>query len=254
MLKRIAIAGGSIIPLLVLIGLLVRYVGPAAAQGLPQRTVEPPIVTKMAPLVFFKATTVGGSTVQTGRFAKPRSQPPDPITPFEASDDWVQQTTVYLLNRTNQGITWVLISFTFPNTNVGLQATRLYLGLVPETAASDPKENWWSPSGAPPSAVPIVNPPDRLPLLVRPGELLEIRLGDHWDQIGRELSPQLSLGTVKRMSVVVQACYFAPDVMWNGNHFRVRDRASNTWQDADRDYFPGDTESRLPGQPGWPEQ
>jgi hypothetical protein len=254
MIKRITLAAASIIPLLVLIGLLARYIGPAAAQGLPQRTVETPIVTKMAPLVFFKASIPGGTTVQTGRFAKPRSQPPDPITPFEAGDDWVQQITVYFLNRAQRSLTWVFISFDFLDANGGPNMSRLYLGLVPETAASDPKENWWSPSGAPPSTVPTVNPPGRLPLLVRPGELLEIRLGDYWDQIGRELSPQLSLETVRRMTVVVQGCYLGPDVMWNGNHFRVRDRASNTWQDANRDYFPGDTESRLPGLPGWPEQ
>ena len=65
----------------------------------------------------------------------------DPVAPFLADDDWVQNLTVYLFNRTNQTIVQGVLNFSFPET-LDYAAHRgpvfqLQLGRIPESVAFD---------------------------------------------------------------------------------------------------------------------
>jgi len=240
MLERLKIAGGSIVAFSALVG-LAAYRGPEAAAAQMRRQVEFPIVNRMPPVVITKVT-LGSVAVQAGRFVRPANTPPDPITPFLADDDWVQNLTVYLLNRTNQTIVYADFTFSFPETTDWASRFRagsgLVLGRIPQSAA-------FGDDGR-----PIHQPPEAQPILFRPGETMAIHLGDHIDRIKADVEPTRPLAALTAIEVRLVGVFFADGLRW-GPRYMTLDPRSHTWRTMGPDYFPGDMNRNYPGQPGW---
>lgn len=212
-----------------------------AALAQMQRQVEPPIVRQLHPVVVTRIT-LGAVTVQRGRFIKPVGTAQDPVSPFQADDNWVGNLTVHLLNRTNQTIVCAVLNLSFPETTNWATHFRagyqLALGRIPSSVA-------FRPDGR-----PIPPRPDSTPILFRPGQEMAIHLGDYIDQIKKAAESVRPLAALTTMNVNLVAFYFVDGTKWSGA-YEVFDPQNFTWRRTDAEYFPGNFRRNWPGQPGW---
>ena len=243
MFKRLKLSGACALLLAAVaavVQLAAQYISPegaGAAQML--RRVQLEEAKRFDPVVVTKIM-LGDTVVQKGRFAKPRGEVPDPTISFAAGDDWVQNVSIYLLNRTDKVIAYQLLSVDFPDTFVG--NTGLFVTL---------------PLGAPPPAfafnrngTPSHQPPGAQPLSWGPHETIAVHLRDHTDAIRASTGPEGSLATQSRMGVLLSVCYFADGMGWF-SQYMTWDRENSKWQVVDRNDGPVNPDSFWPGQPGW---
>jgi hypothetical protein len=165
-----------------------------AAQA--ERIVQFHIATKTEPVVITKVT-LGNVVVQAGRWAKPIGTAPDPMTPFQADDDWVGNLTVCVLNRTTRGrVVYMSMHFSFPETGDGRTTPRymyaLTLGRVPSAAAFE-------------IGRPLRLPVDSKPISFGPGQVLAVSLDNYISGI----QPHVPLATLTKMTIDFGLVYFA---------------------------------------------
>ncbi len=237
MVIRLKLIGGCALAFFV-IWIAVHYVKPggvAAAAGWkvvatgPQPRNAPVVVTKI---------TLGGVLVQKGLFAKPRGEPQDPITRFQAGDDWVEGLTVHLLNRTDKLIVHGFVQFTFPDAaGAGYQ---LELGNIPAGFA-------FSREGK------AVVRPRATVFQFGPRQVIAIHLRDCIEQIRNRVAPQAPLSSLSEMHVLLTGFDFEDGMRWAGAGYEVMDSSTHTWHSMDRSYFPGNIDLYWPGQAGWVE-
>jgi len=240
------VAGGSGLAFAVLLSLAALYLKPeAAAAAQAERQIQIPPARKNEAVVITKIT-LGDVVVQSVRVIKAVGVAPDPITPFQADDDWVQNLTLYLFNRTNQTIVYATVNFSFPETGDGHTVPRrgymLNLGRVPPPAAFDR------------NGKPLRQRPESQPIWFRPGQELAIRLGDYVDRIKTNVEPFMPLAVLTRLNVDLGLVFFADGMQWSGGGgFRALDPQTFTWRRLGPDYFPGDMDRKWPGHP-WKDQ
>jgi hypothetical protein len=244
MFKRLKVIGGGVLAFSVLLILAAQYVKAQAARAQTQRQVQFHIATRIEPVVVTKIT-LGNVAVQPGRFIKTVGTPTDPVTPFWADDDWVQNLTVYLLNRTNQTIVYSSVYFSFPETSDLLTHSRavfpLTLGRIPPSVTVDM------------NGKAVRQRPESQPILFRPGQTMAIHLGDYIDQIKTDVESVKPLAALTTVEVGFGRFFFADGMQWNGG-YRVLDPQSSNWRRMGPDYFPGDMDGRWPGRTGWIDQ
>lgn len=212
-----------------------------AAQG--DRQVDCGIATSSDAAVISKIT-VGNARVQCmwspplnsdrgGRFQGPPR--------FQAGDSWLQEVTIYLLNRTNKTIVYAEL-------NVGLfpqigndgspappqQRYSVILGRRPEVA------NFSSRTGEP-------MPQHGLPLTFTSNQTQVVRLSDYTDEIANIIR-RTQMGTVNSISVLPTYFVFDDGMSWNpGGRFQVPDEEHHgKWKLMPGDYFPGDVRANWP--------
>jgi hypothetical protein len=194
--------------------------------------------TKFAPLVVDKVT-LGNNLVQQGRYQTAEMRP-IPTRAFRAGDDWVENITVYLLNRTNQAIVYFWITFSFPVDSEGSARAffNLRLGRVPSTIELDQNRK-------------LMRRPLSEPIEIPPSETIAIRMSDYVDRIKEAVEPTIRIADARQMSVDVQpGVYFAGGMIWDGG-YRVFDPQAHIWRAMERDFFPGDPEAHWPKRLGW---
>jgi len=137
---------------------------PAAAAEAERRVQLDPVETVYA--VVPVKVTLGGSVVQNCRVYHGRSKEADPITPFRAGDDWIEQLSIYLLNRTNKTIVsqQVLVGFPESAGSGPPRAVLLQLGGIPASA---------------PYASSMPRPDTRQPISFQPGQVIAVHLSDY---------------------------------------------------------------------------
>jgi hypothetical protein len=236
MFKRLNGVGGSAFAFAAFvcaIGYCVNSESVAAAPGWkvaitgPQPRNAPVVVTKI---------TLGDVLVQKGRFAKARAEAEDPITRFQANDDWVERLSIYLLNRTDKSIVHGFVSFTFPDASgAGYQ---LELGNIPAGFA-------FSKAGK------AVVRPVAAPFLLGPKQVTAIHLRDYIEKIRERVELQAPLSRVSEMHVLPGGFDFQDGMRWAGANYELMDPGTHTWRSLDRNYFPGNMDLYWPGQPGW---
>jgi hypothetical protein len=203
-----------------------------------ERTVHIPTATKVEPLAITKVA-LGGVTVQRGRWIKPASEPPDADTPFTAGDDWIENVTIYLLNRTNQSIVFFGLQFTFSDRPAyPLAICQVHLGKRPASAAFDRQGN------------PLPENSRAEAITIRPGQTFTVRLADSMRRIRADIEAVSSIASVNRVSLGLLPVDFAGGLQWNGG-YEVFDPQASAWRSMGRDYFPGDMDGHWPGRPGW---
>ena len=245
MTKRPRLIVVSVLAFSALAGLAAYCVKPELARAAgPQREVWVPTYGAFSPVVV-AYVTLGDVVVQKCRVVKPRTEPPDPITPFSADDDWIRNLTVYLLNRTDKPIVFLTVGFAFPDTYVeqthaGFSVT---LGVIPPSALFDL-------NGRP---VKVKQPPGTKPIFFGPGEMMPIHLADYLDRIDVKRHLPASLAAQTTISVAPQPGTIFADGMWFNGGYRVFDPETSTWRRMDDGYFPGHPGRNLPGRPGWVE-
>ncbi len=151
-----------------------------------------------------------------------RSQPPGV---FQAGDDWLANTDIYLVNRTNKQIVYGYFLVSFPD-GPTRNAVPITMGIMPAVAAFDR-------SGKP-------MPQDgRAPLSFGPGQALVIHLGDYMNDITSALTPVLPAALTK-VRINANVFIFDDGMMWNpGAAYLMPDPAHpGQWTQMPRGYHP----------------
>jgi len=188
--------------------------------------------------VLFTAVTVGNMDVQCGLVVSRSAI--QTVTPFDAGDDWLQNTVLYLINRTNKTAVFGQIALWFPDTGSGSpsQPTRVFilsLGRLPRSAAF---------SGS--TGKPLSQPSSAQPMSFAPGQTLGIHLGDYIDGI-RASVDNLPFPAVTRVIIRRNSFVFDDGMQWTPAGFASPDPQNpGRWVNMAPSYFPGDVNANWP--------
>lgn len=201
-----------------------------------ERQVEVTPTDQMSPVA---ATEVrlGSTVVQPGRMLQQGRV--ERITPFQAGDDWIQNLTLHLYNRTNKTIVFAEIIFLFRESGSVARSGRgfdLELGRIPPSA----------PGGLRPQ------PSDRQPISFLPGQTMVVHLGDYIEQIRRQVEPVLPVAASTHLRISLVSFYFADGMLYRAGAYRSAD-PQNPGKELlmSRDYFPGNMNRSWPDRPDW---
>jgi hypothetical protein len=181
--------------------------------------------------------TLGGADVQCGLILSPTEV--QPVTPVAASDDWLQNITIELLNRTDKNIVHGEITLDFPEKGAGTR--------------DSPRTVYVTGFGRYPAGVvtingitrqPMVprNDPDTKPVLLAPGQTMVFSVREYIEEIKRVVDPKaISKVIIRRSSVL-----FDDAMRWDsgGGYSNPDPEHPGKWRYLDPSYFPG--------TPDWP--
>lgn len=164
-----------------------------------------------------------------------------PAPGFPAADDWLQNTTIYLFNRTNKTIVVAGLVIGFPQTGDGRSPAspqltfNLSLGLRPDFANFSPR-----------TGLPM--PQQGIPLSWSAGRIQVIRLSEYADQIRRRAQEQLS-DPVTSISINLAEVVFEDGMSWSGGSFHVPDpQHPGKLEHMPQGFFPGDPKANWPAE------
>jgi hypothetical protein len=218
-------------------------VGVAQAQQASERLVSVRDPEQITDAVLISNVAVVGKSVECGLFIKP----PDvvqPVTPFQAGSDWLQQMTISLVNRTNKTIAFGDIHVHFLDTGdcrslpcVGAEIT---LGQMPAVDAYEGR------TGRP------LRPEhsERPPLNWKPEQTVVVHVSDYMDEIERKLANFLAVTTVTKIYIYRGPFYFEDGMQWDQGRYAVPDpEHPGKFKELPADYFPGRRGNNWP--PGY---
>jgi len=208
-----------------------------SAETVTERRVEVPLTVRWSPVVVTKVT-LGDTIVQAGRML--RGVMADPVTPFQAGDDWIQNLTLHLYNRTNKSIVYAELHLVFQEARevrpdlAGIVPLRL--GRIPRTDAGTPRQQLPGPQQ----------------ISFSPGHTMVVRLSDHIVQIRVLLQRIMPLATATKLKVVLDHIYFADGMHSLRDTYRIADTPKpGKEQRMEPNYFPGDMNLSWPGRSDW---
>lgn len=185
---------------------------------------------------------VGGKTVECGLFIEhDRVQP---VTPFQASGDWLQQMTISLVNRTNKTIVYGSVIMHFVDTgdcvSLPCAGTELHFGHMPAIDAYDGR-----------TGQPLrLEHPERPPLGWQSEQTYVVHVSDYMDKIERSLSNFMSESAVGKVNIYRSAFYFEDGMRWTPGRYSVPDpERPGKFNHLPVDYFPGRRGNNWP--PGY---
>ncbi|MGD0870210.1 MAG: hypothetical protein ABSB88_11705 [Bryobacteraceae bacterium] len=237
MFRSLKLLGGSALALALL--LVMASVPATAAQA--ERQIDCGVAVTNDGVVITRVT-VGNVVVPC--MAAPG--PPDgrgpyqSAPPFQADDDWLQNVTIYLFNRTNKTIVWAGVQIGFPQTGDGRSPAtpqhtyNITVGRRPAVANFSPR------TGQP---MPLHD----IPLSFAGGRTQAIRLSEYIDQIRYTIQDALFAPVT---SIRINPAYFIFDdgMSWSpGGHFATPDQEHpGKWKPMPHDYFPGNVHANWP--------
>ena len=193
--------------------------------------------------VLISNVSVNGKTVECGLFVKPPLVI-QPVMPFRASDDWLQQMTISLVNRTNKTIVFADIHLHFLDTGDCRSAPcvggELRLGQMPAIDAYEGR------TGRP------IKPedPERPPLDWRPQQTLVVHVSDYMSEIEHVTAYGLPVTAVSKVKVSRGVFFFADGMRWTLGAYGVPDpEHPGKFKELPADYFPGHRGNNWP--PGY---
>lgn len=215
----------------VAIGLIL---APVWAQQSMQRQVSAyDDIEQITDAVLISNVAVSGETISCGLFIKPPAVI-QPVAPFQASGDWLQQMTISLVNRTNEPIVAGGIIFHFMDTgdcrSIPCIGTGLRFGQVPKIDAYDGR------TGKP------LDPQQRGSQAIewRPETTIVIHVGEYMKQIESELADFAPASEITKVKLYRGPFYFQNGMKWNLGSYSVPDpQRPGKFKELPADYFPG---------------
>ena len=193
--------------------------------------------------VMIAEIAVSGNPVECGLFVKPPAVV-QPVTPFQAGSDWLQQMTISLVNRTNKTIVFGAISLQFLDAgDCRTQPCRAYtirLGQVPAI------NNYSARTGEP------LKPdhPERPPLNWEPSQTIVVHVSDSLAEIKDALLSLSPVTEVTRVAVHIGPFFFNDGMRWNLGFYSVPDpERRGQFKHLPDNYFPGNRGHNWP--PGY---
>jgi len=230
--RRILLSGGAFAAITVSVTFLV------AGQQTEKRieverefAVDPVVVT---------AVTRGNSTIECG--LPTGNGQVQPVTPFQAGTDWLQNTTVQLYNQTDKTISFLQLTLVFPETGSGtqqspLRISNINLGRIPTSAAY---------SGRTGKEIP--QDPNTRALSLKGHDTLLVDLGAYIKGI-RESIDNVSFESISKCEIRRSVVYFEDGMKWAGGGYSQLDpKQPGKFYIMPKGYFPGDRAPMWPGE------
>jgi hypothetical protein len=192
--------------------------------------------------VMITKVTVGDTNVQCGLLTA--SHDLQPVAPFQAGSDWIQNMSIFLFNRTNKTIVAGHLTLGFPETGDGRTRPQhvypMQLGLLPAVDAFNGR-----------TGQPIPQDPNQKPLAWGPGQTLAVHLADYIDDVKDQVENDMPLATVTKLRVHIGPFFFSDGTRWYLDKFAVPepDRPGK-FKSLPDDYFPGNPLINWPPRPG----
>ena len=187
--------------------------------------------------------SVNGKTVECGLFIKPPLVI-QPVTPFRANSNWLQQMTISLVNRTDKTIVFGSLLFRFLDTgdchDLPCVAKTLSCGKMPAVDAYDGR-----------TGQPLrFDHPNQTSLDWKAGQTIVIHVSDYMDKIEERLSDSIPVTAVTKLFISRSSFYFEDGMRWNLGSYSVPDpEHRGKLKELPADYFPGIRGSNWP--PGY---
>jgi hypothetical protein len=224
MFRALKVGGGSAVALVLVLTAVTQSAKVGAAAAAPaERRLDCGGGELYDAVMVIKATVhdsevpCHASRDSTGRF-----QPP---AVFQANDDWLANTDIYLFNRTSKQIVYGDFIVSFPEAPTR-NVVPISLGIMPAVAAFDHYGRPMPQNG-------------RQPWSVGPGQTFVIHLANYIDDITNALTPVLPAALTK-VSINAQSCMFDDGMMWQpGANYLVPDQTHpGQWTHMPRGYHP----------------
>jgi hypothetical protein len=199
------------------------YLGEKVVKVGPQTRVNAVMITRV---------TVGSQEIQCGLMVGPRSV--QPVTPFQAGQDWLKSMTIYLYNRTNKSIVFIDVPLGLPETGNGRAEPQwiyhIQLGRIPAVDAYSGR-----------TGKPIPVDPKLEPLAFGPDQTLVVHAGDYIDQIGNYVQERMLLTGVTKLVIHGGTVFFDDGMRWQagGGYSVPVPEHPGRFNPLDGNYFPG---------------
>jgi hypothetical protein len=208
-------------------------VGAVLAQQTGEKVVRAEQAAQITDAVMISNVSVAGNTVECGLFIKPPTVV-QPVTPFQAGPDWLQQMTISLVNRTNKTIVFgeILLHFMDTGDCKSLPCARadLHLGQIPAIDAYDGR------TGQP------LKPenPEMPPLDWKSEQTIVFHVSDYMTQIDQSVENFMSASDVANVNIYRGAFFFGDGMRWQGGRYSVPDPDHHgKFKYLPANYFPG---------------
>jgi len=210
------------------------YAGAVDAQQTRERLVKVNDVSQITDAVMISNVAVAGKTIECGLFVKPPAVI-QPFAPFEAGDNWLQEMTISLINRTNKIIVFGSLSFHFLDVGDCSDAhpcagTHLDFGQIPTIDAYSGR-----------TGQPLrLEHAQRPPLDWGPEQTIVVHLSDYMPEIETSLANFLPVSDVTKVNIYRGPFYFADGTRWDLGRYSVPDPdRPGKFNALPRNYFPG---------------
>ncbi len=218
--------------------------GALQSQQTGEKVVKVNQASQITDAVLISNVAVGGKTIECRLFIKPPVVI-QPVTPFQASSDWLQQMTISLVNRTNKIIVFGGLIFHFLDTGDCSQAqpcvgAELHLGQRPAIDAYDGR-----------TGHPLrLEHPERPPLDWKPEQTIVVHVSDYLADIEKRLADYMPVTAVTKANIYRGSFYFSDGMQWIPGRYSVPDpEHPGKFKDLPADYFPGRRGNNWP--PGY---
>ncbi len=224
--------------------LLLAFFGSLHAQESGEKVVKLMDVEHITDAVLISNISVAGKTVECGLFIKPPVVI-QPVAPFRAESNWLQQMTISMVNRTDKTIVFGGIIFHFLDVGDCSPAqpcveAEIHLGQMPTIDAYDGR------TGRP------LRPehPERAPLDWKPQQTIVVHVGDYMAEIERNLADFMPVADVTKVNVSRGVFYFDDGLSWSLGRYAAPDpQHHGKFKELPIDYFPGRRGNNWP--PGY---
>jgi hypothetical protein len=180
--------------------------------------------------ILIKSVIVGGQAVEAGLIAADGSR--QPVTPFQSGEDWLQNTTLVLLNRTDKTIAYIQVALMFPETGDGtpqhpIATYSLSLGRIPQTAAFSGR-----------TGAALVQPAKMQPLSLKPGQTASISLGNYFAEIQANIQ-SVPFSSITKCNIRRAVVFCDDGLKWDGAYSTPDPGRPGKWNRIQGRYFPG---------------
>jgi hypothetical protein len=160
---------------------------------------------------------------------------------FIAGNDWLKNTTLHLINRTELPIAWLSIKLMFPQTGNGhtrpMWIYNIQMGRMPDVAAISGRTGKPFPPG----------PPESKYLGLQPGGRLTIHVSDYMDQINNYLKTAMPVSALSEVDIQMDVCIFENGLRYSGAFAQPDPQHPGQWiYMPTHSFFPGNLHKYLP--------
>jgi hypothetical protein len=216
--------------------------GVASAQ-VSEKLVRANDPAQITDAVMITNVSIGNSNLECGLFVKPPAVV-QPVVPFQASNNWLREMSITLINRTNKVIVAGTVTLQFLDTgdcrSQPCFAANVDIGHMPAVDAYDGR------TGKP---LRLAHP-EQQPLDWRPGQLLTVHISDHMGDVEQSIAGHLQPTAVNDVAIHIGPFFFADGMRSVGSYYSVPDPEHHgKYKYLPYDYFPGNRGANWP--PGY---